>query len=170
MIGYSKSLRRLHFSCTEMYVFLDESGFMLQPVCRRTWAPRGHTPILRQWDRRDRLSTISALTVAPRRRRIGLYCTLYRHNIRCPEVLRFLRAVRRHLPHGFTLIWDRAAHAHALGLAWPRRSALSRRLLDLPAHGAVRRRAVRRDLPSRPHRPAPSGLWPDTPAAPADRQ
>lgn len=80
---------------------------MLQPVCRRTWAPRGQTPILRQWDRRDRLSAISALTVAPRRRRFGLYWALYRHNIRSAEVLRFLQALRRHLPHGFTLIWDR---------------------------------------------------------------
>ncbi len=80
---------------------------MLQPVCRRTWAPRGQTPILRQWDRRDRLSVISALTVAPRRRRFGLYWALYRHNIRSAEVLRFLQALRRHLPHGYTLIWDR---------------------------------------------------------------
>ncbi len=80
---------------------------MLQPVCRRTWAPRGQTPILRQWDRRDRLSVISALTVAPRRRRFGLYWALHRDNIRSAEVLRFLQALRRHLPHGFTLIWDR---------------------------------------------------------------
>lgn len=88
-------------------MFLDESGFMLQPLVRRTWAPRGQTPVLRQGDRRDRLSAISALTVAPRRRRFGLYWALYRHNIRSAEVLRFLQAVRRHLPHGFTLIWDR---------------------------------------------------------------
>lgn len=80
---------------------------MLQPVCRRTWAPRGQTPILRQWDRRDRLSAISALTLAPRRRRFGLYWALYPHNIRSAEILRFLQALRRHLPHGFTLIWDR---------------------------------------------------------------
>ncbi len=80
---------------------------MLQPVCRRTWAPRGQTPVLRQWDRRDRLSAISALTVAPRRRRFGLYWALYRHNIRTAEVLRFLQALRRHLPRGFTVIWDR---------------------------------------------------------------
>ena len=88
-------------------VFLDESGFMLQPVVRRTWAPRGKTPILRQWDRRDRLSAISAITVAPRRRRFGLYWAQYRHNIRSAEVLRFLQGLRRHLPKGFTLIWDR---------------------------------------------------------------
>lgn len=80
---------------------------MLQPVCRRTWAPRGQTPILCQWDRRDRLSAISALTVAPRRRRFGLYWRLHRHNVRSADVLHFLRHLRRHLPHGFTLIWDR---------------------------------------------------------------
>jgi transposase len=61
---------------------------MLQPVCRRTWAPRGQTPILRQWDRRDRLSAISALTLAP----------------------------RRHVPHGFTLIWDRHRPHRATGV------------------------------------------------------
>lgn len=80
---------------------------MLQPVCRRTWAPQGRTPILRQWERHDRLSTISALTRAPRRRRFRLSWARQPHNIRGPEVLRFLQALRRPLPHGFTLIWDR---------------------------------------------------------------
>jgi transposase len=81
---------------------------MLQPVVRRTWAPRGQTPVLRQWDRRDRLSAISALTVAPRRRRYGLYWALHRHNIRAGDVRHFLWALVRHLPQGFTLIWDRS--------------------------------------------------------------
>ncbi len=90
-------------------VFLDESGFMLQPLVRRTWAPRGQTPILRQWDRRDRLSAISALTLALKRRRYGLYWTQYPHNIRGGEVLGFIKNLRRHLPKGFTLIWDRGA-------------------------------------------------------------
>jgi len=88
-------------------VFFDESGFMLHPVVRRTWAPCGHTPLLRQWDRHDRLSVISALTLAPRRRRYGLYWVAYPHNIRHAQILRFLQALRRHLPRGFTLIWDR---------------------------------------------------------------
>lgn len=90
---------------------------MLQPVCRRTWAPRGQTPILRQWDRRDRLSAISALTLAPRRRRVGLYWALHRRNIRSVEVLRFLQALRRHRPRGFTLIWDRHGPHRAAGVA-----------------------------------------------------
>src|SRR5215469_3014432 len=34
-------------------VFLDESGFQLTPSVRRTLAPRGETPVLDCWDRRD---------------------------------------------------------------------------------------------------------------------
>ena len=32
-------------------VFLDESGFQLTPVVRRTYAPRGKTPIVEAWHR-----------------------------------------------------------------------------------------------------------------------
>jgi DDE superfamily endonuclease len=38
---------------------------MLQPTVRRTWGPRGRTPISHAWDRHDRLSVLSALTVSP---------------------------------------------------------------------------------------------------------
>jgi hypothetical protein len=89
---------------------------MLQPVCRRTWAPRGRTPILRQWERHDRVSTISALTLAPQRRRFGLYWHQHPHNVRGPDILRFLQALRRHLPRGFTLIWDRHRPHWAAGV------------------------------------------------------
>ena len=54
---------------------------MLQPVVRRTWAPRGQTPIQYSWDRRDRLSVISAITVLPQFRRLGLYFNVFDHNI-----------------------------------------------------------------------------------------
>ena len=53
-------------------MFLDESGFMLTPTVRRTLAPRGKTPILKSWDRHDRISAISAVTISPKRRRLGL--------------------------------------------------------------------------------------------------
>ena len=52
--------------------FPDESGFLLIPNVRKTWAPVGHTPQLRHSYRHDRVSVISALTVAPQRRRFGL--------------------------------------------------------------------------------------------------
>lgn len=80
---------------------------MLQPVVRRTWAPRGQTPLQWQWDRHDRVSVISAITLAPRRRRIGLYWEIWRQNICGEDVVAFLRDVRRHLRRDITLILDR---------------------------------------------------------------
>ena len=48
-------------------VFLDESGFLLIPTHRRTWAPEGHTPMVPHRYRHDRLSALAALTVLPKR-------------------------------------------------------------------------------------------------------
>lgn len=80
---------------------------MLQPVVRRTWAPRGETPILEQWDGHHRLSVISGISASPRRRRLGLYWEVYRHNIRGEQVVLFLRRLRRQLGRGIILILDR---------------------------------------------------------------
>jgi transposase len=49
---------------------------MLTSTVRRTWAPRGHTPLLFHRYRHDKLSAISAVTVRRRRQRLGLYCHL----------------------------------------------------------------------------------------------
>lgn len=51
--------------------FLDETGFLLLPPVRKTWAPRGQTPVLRHWTCRDKLSAITALTVSQHRPRDG---------------------------------------------------------------------------------------------------
>ena len=80
---------------------------MLQPVVRRTWAPRGQTPILRQWNRHDRLSVISAITLAPYQCRIGLYWSIQRENICADDVVAFLRALSRNIHRGIILIMDR---------------------------------------------------------------
>jgi hypothetical protein len=40
-------------------LFIDESGFYPLPSVVRTYAPVGHTPILREWWTRDHLSAIS---------------------------------------------------------------------------------------------------------------
>jgi transposase len=89
-------------------VFLDESGYMLTPTVRRTWAPRGSKPVLDCWDRRDRISAISALTVSPIRGRLDLVFDLLpdNKNVRAEDVVDFLEQLRRRLPNGFTLLWD----------------------------------------------------------------
>ena len=86
---------------------------MLQPVVRRTWAPRGHTPRLRQWDRHDRLSVISAITISPRRHRLDLCWQIHRHNLRTQQVVAFLRELRR-TRHRLIVVLDRWSVHRAL--------------------------------------------------------
>ena len=88
-------------------VFLDESGFMLTPTVRRTFAPRGKTPILRAWDRRDRLSAISAVTLSPAAAHPGLYFDVLDHNAHADDVVAFLADLRRRLG-ALTVVWDRS--------------------------------------------------------------
>jgi len=77
---------------------------------RRTYAPRGETPILRAWDRRDRMSAVSAITVSPKRRRLGLYFTLLPddENVHAEDVVQFLRLLRKHVGPKMTVVWDRS--------------------------------------------------------------
>jgi hypothetical protein len=90
-------------------VFLDESGFMLTPTVRRTFAPRGQTPIIKSWDRHDRISAISAVTVSPKRKRLGLYFHLMPddENVHGEDTVEFLKQLRRHIPGPMTVLWDR---------------------------------------------------------------
>ena len=69
---------------------MDQSGFMLQPTRRRTWALSGHTPIHKGWDRHDRLSVQAAVTLPPRRQRLGVYFRMYEHNIDRQDVVSFV--------------------------------------------------------------------------------
>jgi transposase len=43
-------------------VFVDESGFYLLPGVVKTYAPRGRTPIVDEWQARDHLSVMGGLT------------------------------------------------------------------------------------------------------------
>jgi transposase len=99
---HQKKARRLN----AYLVFLDESGFLLLPTVRRTWAPRGVTPLLRHRYRRDKVSAISAVTVSPRRHRCGLYAHFHCDNITQVEVALFLRLLLRHLAGSIIVLWD----------------------------------------------------------------
>ena len=87
-------------------VFLDESGFLLIPNVRRTWGPRGKTPVIYHRYERKKISAISAVTVSPKRQRLGLYIHFHRSNITQTEVAIFLRDLLRHLHGHVVLLWD----------------------------------------------------------------
>jgi len=108
---------------------------MLQPLVRRTWAPRGQTPLLRQWERHDRLSVASGLTVAPCRRRLGLYWRMQPKNIRAVDLVHFLRSLRRHLRRPLVLILDRwSVHKAAAMGAYLRRHRRHLQVEWLPSY------------------------------------
>jgi transposase len=95
-------------------LFLDETGLMLQPLVRRTWAPRGKRPVMYCWDRHDRLSVIAGLTLSARRHRIGLYFAIHRKNVKTPEVESFIRQVQRQIGRPLIVVMDRlSAHRSA---------------------------------------------------------
>ena len=79
---------------------------MLIPTRRRTWNPKGHTPIVRYNYKHDRISAIAALTVAARRARMGLYVQFRQDNFKAVHVAKFLRMLLKHLRGQLILLWD----------------------------------------------------------------
>jgi hypothetical protein len=95
--------RRAHIA------LLDESGFLLAPLVRRTLAPRGETPIMDYWERHDRISVISAITLSPLALRVGLHFMLLgdNENFHGEEVVLFLRQLKGEIGGPWTIVWDR---------------------------------------------------------------
>jgi hypothetical protein len=89
-------------------VFIDETGFLLHPLVRRTWAPQGQTPILRMRLRhRCKVSTIGGLSISPKRRHLGWYLQFHPdQGIGQAEVIEFLRCLLRHLRGRIIVVWD----------------------------------------------------------------
>lgn len=76
------------------------------PTVRKTWAPRGKTPILRHSYRHEKVSTIGSFTISPQGKRFGLYVRFHAHNITGHEVVGFLRHLLRNLRRQVVLVWD----------------------------------------------------------------
>jgi DDE superfamily endonuclease len=91
-------------------VFLDESGFQLTPVVRRTYAPRGRTPVVDAWHRKGRISAISAVTVSPVRRRPGLDFRLPADDVNAhgEDTVAFLARLRDRIKGPMTILWDQS--------------------------------------------------------------
>lgn len=90
-------------------VLIDESGMMLAPLVRRTLAPAGQTPLLKQKaSHRERVSLVAALSLSPLRKQLGLrFQTLERGYFNNERAAEFLRAVLRDLRGNVMVVWDR---------------------------------------------------------------
>ena len=75
---------------------------------RRTLAPKGQTPTLIVRGRhRQKVSVMAALTLSPRRNRLGLYFTTLQDGyFQTEQVVDFVRDLLRHLRGRVILVWD----------------------------------------------------------------
>lgn len=88
---------------------MDESGLLMAPLLRRSWALRGHPARSRHVaGRREKVSVAAALWLPPRRERLHLaYQTLVNGYFSNVAVTEFLSGAVQGLPWPMIVIWDR---------------------------------------------------------------
>ena len=82
---------------------MDESGFYPLPAVVRTYAPRGRTPILREWCTRDHLSMVAAVSAQGQ-----FHAWVRERAFDAVAVTEFLRHLLRVIPGPVLVIWDGA--------------------------------------------------------------
>jgi transposase len=87
-------------------IFVDETGFSQRPSLRRTYAPRGQTPVVKEHFNWKRLSAIGAIAWRPQEASTRLFLTVRLGSISSPDVVEFLRNLRRHIRGPVVVIWD----------------------------------------------------------------
>ncbi|MEV0133054.1 transposase [Dactylosporangium sp. NPDC050688] len=94
--------------------FADESGLTLRPAKARTWAPRGHTPVLTVAGRGGRRISIASLACyRPGHHGRLIYRTMRHHgrrgepkSFRAPAFAALLDAAHQQLGAPIVLVWD----------------------------------------------------------------
>jgi transposase len=81
-------------------VFIDESGISERPTRVRTWALKGHTPIIQFHFNWNHVSMIAGLT------RSNCVFRLHEGSIKKEQVVEFLKALKAHLKQPLLIIWD----------------------------------------------------------------
>jgi transposase len=89
-------------------VLIDETGLLLNPLVRRTWAPKGKTPVVGgDGGHRKKVSVIGAVSVSPVAGHVGLYfSTLPDGYFTAESVADFLRDLLKHLRGKVVVVWD----------------------------------------------------------------
>jgi transposase len=92
----------------------DEVGFMMTPCVKRTWAPRGQTPVVPYRNRRQKkVSVIGAVALHAASGQVDLLCDFHPDSyVRGEQAAAFLHRVLAEYPSGpIDLVWDNlAAH------------------------------------------------------------
>lgn len=102
LASVEKSARRQN----ALIVFEDESGVSLLPSVRATWAPRGHTPVLRHRFAWKRLSLAGALAYEPDGSDAHLFFELRPGAYNDETLIEFLTELNEVEQRPMLLIWD----------------------------------------------------------------
>lgn len=103
LAGSKKNARRRR----AWIIFEDESGVSERPSVRRTWAPRGQTPVLIHAFNWGKISVAAALAYRWDGRRCRLYFQTRPGSYGAESLILFLKDLRRHFPgQRVILVWD----------------------------------------------------------------
>ncbi|MFQ5504126.1 MAG: transposase [Planctomycetota bacterium] len=92
--------------CKGTLVFIDESGFSEAPAIRRTWTPRGRTPVLRPKCRSwKRMSAVGGLAYRRDGSRHRVFVRFHSGSVRGPQVLTYLKHLLRHNLNPVEALW-----------------------------------------------------------------
>jgi transposase len=82
-------------------VFVDEAGFYLLPGLVKTYAPQGLTPVVYEWQTRDHLSAMAAVT--PRGK---VYTLVRQRSLNGLDTVDFLKHLLRYAGPRLLVVWD----------------------------------------------------------------
>lgn len=94
-------IRQRAFQERRTIVFIDESGFYLLPSVVKTYAPRGQTPILKEWQTRDHLSVMGGLTPQGK-----IYTLVRQESLNGLHTVEFLLHLLREAGPRLLVVWD----------------------------------------------------------------
>jgi transposase len=81
-------------------VFIDESGLSEKCPVTRTWAPKGHTPIIQQSFTWKQMSAIAGLSWW------RFYFRFFDGAIKSEQIIAFLAALKRQIGKPLLIVWD----------------------------------------------------------------
>jgi transposase len=124
------ALRKVARNERRALIFVDEAGFYLLPGVVKTYAPKGHTPILSEWQTRDHLSTMCGLTPAGK-----VYSLIRPTSLNGMHSIEFLEHLERMLDGPLLIIWDRSPiHRRAAVQAFVTATKRKIRIESLPIY------------------------------------
>lgn len=97
------------FTTGSRIAFVDESGISERPTVRRTWAPKGCTPVIVSTGSWSIRSVIGAVVCDANGKHSKFYLSIVAGSVHKEDDARFLQQLRRHERGRLILLWDNLA-------------------------------------------------------------